>query len=126
MVSREGPALAVNDINGDGTEDVFIGSSKREKPAVFLQMQNGKFIKLKEPALDADSMWEETDASWIDVNGDHFPDLVIADGGNEYYGNDEHLLPRIFLNDGKGNLTKKRRRISKHLHDGIVRTAVRF
>ena len=27
-------------------------------------------------------------------------------GGNEYYGNDEHLLPRVYFNDGKGNFKK--------------------
>ncbi len=107
MVSREGPALAVGDINGDGLEDVFIGASKREKPAVFVQNQNGRFTKMNEPALDKDSMWEDVDATWIDVNNDNYPDLVIASGGNEYYGTDEHLLPRVYLNDGRGNLTKK-------------------
>ena len=107
MVSREGPALAVGDINGDGLEDVFIGASKREKPAVFVQNQNGRFTKMNEPALDKDSMWEDVDATWIDVNNDNHPDLVIASGGNEYYGTDEHLLPRVYLNDGTGNLIKK-------------------
>ena len=107
MVSREGPALAVGDINGDGLEDVFIGASKREKPAVFVQNKEGRFTKMNEPALDKDSMWEDVDATWIDVNNDNHPDLVIASGGNEYYGTDEHLLPRVYLNDGRGNLTKK-------------------
>ncbi len=107
MVSREGPALAVGDINGDGTDDVFIGASKREKPAVFIQNKEGRFEKIPEPALDKDSMWEDVDAVWVDVNNDHYPDLVIASGGNEYYGNDDHLLPRVYLNDGAGNLTKK-------------------
>ena len=107
MTSREGPALAVADINADGTDDVFIGAAKREKPAVFIQNKQGKFEKLPEPALDKDSMWEDVDAVWVDVNHDTYPDLVIASGGNEYYGNDEHLLPRIYLNDGRGNLSKK-------------------
>ena len=38
-----------------------------------------------------DSMWENVDAKWIDVNNDGNPDLVIATGGNEYYGKDRHL-----------------------------------
>ncbi len=37
-----------------------------------------------------------------------YPDLLVASGGNEYYGMDEHLLPRLYLNDGKGNLRKKK------------------
>ena len=107
MVSREGPALAVGDINGDGLDDVFIGASKREKPGIFIQNAAGKFDKMAQPALDKDSMWEDVDAVWTDVNGDRYPDLVIASGGNEYYGNDVHLLPRVYLNDGKGNLSRK-------------------
>jgi len=106
MTSREGPALAVGDANGDGLDDVFIGSSKFKKPALFIQQSNGKFIRSIQPALDADSTYEEVDAVWTDVNNDKYPDLVIADGGNEYYGNSEYLLPRVYLNDGKGNLQR--------------------
>ena len=53
-----------------------------------------------------DSMMEDVDAQWIDVNNDGNLDLVIATGGNEYYGQDEHLKPRVYLNDGKANFKK--------------------
>jgi hypothetical protein len=106
MTSREGPALAVGDANGDGLEDVFVGSAKFKKPALFIQQANGKFLKSMQPALDADSTYEDTDAIWADVNNDSFSDLIIASGGNEFYGNSEYLLPRVYVNDGKGNLTR--------------------
>ena len=106
MTSREGPALAVADVNGDGLDDVFIGSSKFKKPALFIQQANGKFLRSNQPALDADSTYEDVDAVFVDVNNDSFVDLVVASGGNEYYGNSEFLLPRVYLNDGKGNLSR--------------------
>ena len=106
MLSTEGPALAVADINHDGLEDVFIGSSKTFHSAIFLQQPNGKFVKTQQPFMGADSMYEDVDASFIDVNHDGNVDLVIASGGNEYFGQDEHLLPRVYLNDGKGNFRK--------------------
>ncbi|MBY0348548.1 MAG: VCBS repeat-containing protein, partial [Hydrotalea flava] len=106
MVSTEGPALAVADINHDGLEDVFIGASKTFKSAVFLQKPNGTFQQLNEPILNADSTYEDVDATWVDVNNDGNVDLVIASGGNEYYGMDERMQPRVYLNDGKGNLSK--------------------
>lgn len=107
MMSTEGPALAVADINGDGLEDVFIGAARTYTAAVFLQNKQGRFQRMAQPALEKDIAWEHNDAVWTDVNGDGFPDLVIATGGNEFYGNDIHLSPLLYLNDGKGNLTRK-------------------
>ena len=106
-LSTEGPALAVGDINHDGLDDVFIGASKTEKGAVFLQQPSGKFLLSNQPELSKDSMYEDVDACWVDVNGDGNVDLVVASGGNEYYGGDSNLLPRVYLNDNKGNLTRK-------------------
>lgn len=106
MLSTEGPAIAVADINKDGLEDVFMGASKTFHNAVFLQQANGTFIKTIQTAMLADSMYEDVDAVWADVNNDGNTDLIIASGGNEYYGKDEHLLPRVYLNDGKANFTK--------------------
>lgn len=104
MVSKEGPALAVGDANGDGLDDVFIGSSKREKSAVFFQTAEGIFIKSVQPQLDNDSTYEDVDAVWADVNNDGHNDLIVAGGGNEYFGNNIYQKPRLYLNDGKGNL----------------------
>ena len=106
MVSRDGPALAINDVNHDGLEDVFIGGSKGNKSAIFLQQPAGRFKKSNQPQLDNDSSYEDVDAYWADVNNDSHIDLLIASGGNEYYGYDEHLQPRVYMNDGKGSFSK--------------------
>ncbi|MDQ6813704.1 MAG: VCBS repeat-containing protein, partial [Bacteroidota bacterium] len=101
MFSTEGPALAVADINNDGMEDVFIGSSKGGHSGIFLQTAGGRFSKLDAPALNRDSMFENVAATWADVNNDGYKDLVVAGGGNEYQGADAYLAPRIYMNDGK-------------------------
>jgi hypothetical protein len=107
MNSAEGPALAIADINGDGLDDIFVGSSKTFHNAIYVQQVNGKFKPMPQPTMLQDSMWENTDAIWTDVNKDGTVDLIIASGGNEYYGEDAHLLPLLYLNDGKGNLSRK-------------------
>ncbi|MBA4166100.1 MAG: VCBS repeat-containing protein [Chitinophagaceae bacterium] len=107
MVSTEGPGLAVGDINKDGLQDVFIGSSKGYKSGVFIQQPDGKFIRVPQPSIELDSSYEDVDACWVDLNNDSNVDLVVASGGNEYYGNDKHLLPRVYLNDGTANLVRK-------------------
>lgn len=106
MLSTEGPALCVADIDHDGLEDVFIGSSRDKKSAIFLQRPNGKFIRSAQPVIEADSAFEDIDAAWVDVNSDGNTDLVVASGGNEFFGPDPHLAPRVYLNNGKAGFTK--------------------
>ncbi len=107
MLSTEGPALAVADINNDGLEDVFIGSSKLYHNGIFLQQPGGKFKRIQSPTLFNDSLYEDVDAVWVDVNNDGNKDLVVVSGGNEFFGTDTHLLPRVYLNDGKADFTKQ-------------------
>lgn len=106
MLSTEEPALAVADINHDGLEDVFIGSSRNHLPVVFLQQNSGKFTRSQQPVLDKDSIYENTDACFADVNNDGNIDLIVASGGNEFFGDEFHNSPRVYLNDGKANFTK--------------------
>ncbi len=106
MLSTEGPALIVADLNHDSLDDIFIGSSRLGKSVVFLQQKSGKFLKTVQPGLEEDSNFENVTTCVADINNDGFPDLVMANGGNEFYGSDEQLRPRIFLNDGKGIFTR--------------------
>lgn len=107
MISTEGPALAVADINHDGLEDVFIGAARNATGVVFLQGGDGRFRPISQPALASDSAYEDVDACWTDVNKDGHPDLVVVSGGNEFYGNDSVRQPRLYLNDGNGRLMKR-------------------
>lgn len=107
MVSTESPCIAVADINHDNLEDVFIGGARNSKPVIFMQQASGKFTRTVQLSLESDSSYENTDAIWADVNNDHNIDLVVASGGNEFFGPEIHNTPRVYLNDGKGVLTKK-------------------
>lgn len=106
MVSREGPALAVADVNHDQLEDVFIGSAAGSKSVLYLQQPSGTFVKTNQPNLDIDSTYESVSATWSDVNNDGHLDLIVVNGVTQYDDEVNFGTPRIYLNDGKGKLTK--------------------
>ena len=68
MTSSEGPALAVGDLNADGLDDFYLGSSKREISKVYLQQKNGKFELKPSEVFHRDSTHEEVDVLMIDVD----------------------------------------------------------
>ena len=97
--SSEGPALAVADINNDGLEDFYVGSAKRKKAACYIQNQNG-FEQLELRGEIQDSIYEEVDAIFLDIDNDGDKDLIIATGGNEFRLNAEFSKVLCYINHG--------------------------
>jgi hypothetical protein len=106
MLSPCGPRFSVADINGDGLEDIFFGSSQGQSSELYLQQINS-FKKSGSPVFLADSFSTTTQVLLFDANGDGHPDIYEVSGGyNDYVENDARLQDRLFINDGQGNFTK--------------------
>ncbi|WP_170067754.1 VCBS repeat-containing protein [Neolewinella xylanilytica] len=106
MVSTEGPGLAVGDLNGDGLDDFFVGSSKYERSALYFQNPAGRFTSPEVPAIEQDSIYEDVDAAFADLDNDGDLDLIVAAGGNEFEKQHLPRKQRTYLNDGAGNFTR--------------------
>jgi hypothetical protein len=104
-LSAEGPALAIGDINGDGLQDIFAGSSKFGQSRIFIQ-QEGGFKQLRVPLLGAEIENEDVDAAIFDADGDGDNDLYIVRGGNELIVGNFLLTDLLLINDGKGGFRK--------------------
>lgn len=108
LLSREGPRLAVADVNGDGLDDFFVGGAKWQTGQLFIQQPDGTFRASPQPSIAADSIAEDTGAAFLDANGDGAPDLIVVGGGNEFAGKDDPIRPRLYMNDGRGNFSLAR------------------
>jgi uncharacterized repeat protein (TIGR03803 family) len=106
-LGSQGPPLAVADFNGDGREDFFVGGGPGQAGTIFSQDIKGGFTTLKIPALAKDSLAEDSGAAAFDADGDKDIDLIVTGGGHQYVAPDPRLLPRLYINDGKGRLSRK-------------------
>jgi hypothetical protein len=105
MLSQCGPRLAKADVNGDGLEDVFIGSSQGQSSQLYLQTPSG-FVLSQQAAFLVDSVSATSSVLFFDADGDGDMDIYSASGGyNDFAENDVRLEDRLFINDGKGNFT---------------------
>ncbi len=108
LLSTEGPRLAVADVNGDGLDDFYVGGAKWQAGRLYIQQRDETFRASNQAAFAADSLSEDIGATFFDANGDGHPDLLVVSGGNEFWGQEDALRPRLYLNDGHGNFQRAR------------------
>jgi hypothetical protein len=107
MPSRQGPPLAVGDVNGDGLQDVFVGGVSATSRQLFLQTREGRFVASPQALPpEADKAYEDWGALFFDANGDGRPDLYVASGGYQLTPSSPLLQDRLYVNQGGGRFAR--------------------
>lgn len=126
MLSAEGPALAVGDVNGDGLDDLYLGGAKWQPGKLMLQQPDGTFRASPQSDIAADSVAEDVDALFFDANGDGKLDLYVVSGGNEFSGTADQMRDRLYINDGQGHFRRDRAALPDFFENGSVVVAGDF
>ena len=103
--SQYGPALAIGDVNGDGLDDMALGSSSRfQGPTLLIQQPNGKFKK-QVLSLKVSELLKEEDMGILlfDADADGDNDMYIVRGSYQHDPSSPLYQDIICENDGKGN-----------------------
>ncbi|TAF54502.1 MAG: CRTAC1 family protein, partial [Sphingobacteriia bacterium] len=102
MLSKQGPAMAKADVNGDGREDVFLGGAKGQASQLYLQTPTGWALQ-PTPGFAQFKFNDVTAAAFLDMDRDGDPDLVLGGGGNMDPASADSYQHLFYRNQGKGN-----------------------
>ncbi|MGN6617046.1 MAG: VCBS repeat-containing protein [Ilyomonas sp.] len=105
--SQYAPGLATGDVDGNGLDDIYIGSSSDFSGVFLLQQKNGKFIQknLQLPVNQNNHRPKSMGVLLFDIDNDGNLDLYCASGSNESPSNTNNYEDQLFINDGKGNFS---------------------
>lgn len=105
MISNEGPAITVGDVNGDKLDDFYLCGAK-DSPGKLMVQTTAGFKSTNEKLLEDEKISEETDCLFFDADGDKDLDLYVACGSIEFPSSSSALIDKLYINDGHGNYTK--------------------
>ncbi|MDN5211780.1 VCBS repeat-containing protein [Fulvivirgaceae bacterium BMA12] len=98
--SKEGPGIAVGDVNGDGLDDFYIGGTNKHSGRLFLQDKKGNFTSR---IIESIKEYEDMGALFFDADSDGDADLYLVSGGTGLPPNHPYYKDRLYINDGTGN-----------------------
>jgi enediyne biosynthesis protein E4 len=102
--SQIGPIMAEGDLNGDGKDDIIIGSTNIMPTKVFLRKGN-KFVESNIEGLTTQKNTSEGDLAIVDINNDGKNDVVAVAGG--YDNRSEDVYTHYLYENHNGIFEKK-------------------
>ncbi|WP_431210135.1 VCBS repeat-containing protein [Puia sp. P3] len=106
--SQLGPFITTGDIDNDGLTDFFVGGAFNFSGQLFSQQKDQAFKS--RPLVDSIKLEEDMNSILFDADGDGDSDLLVTGGGYQYDDGSPYYQPRLYINDGKGQLHPQRRR----------------
>lgn len=104
--SKLGPAISVGDVNMDGLDDIFIGGAAGVVAQLWIQNTMGTFRQFIPTDFEKDKIYEDASSKWVDIDNDKDLDLIVVTGGNEFPNQLEKYPVRLYINNGKGELSR--------------------
>jgi hypothetical protein len=102
-LSQYGPGLAVGDVDGNGTDDIFIGGSYMHQGTFLMQGKDGKFTTRNLlPGTDWSKKQEDEGVLLFDAAGTGRQDLYIVSGSVENPPGSPNYRDRFYVNAGNG------------------------
>lgn len=101
------PAIAIDDINGNGIDDIYVGGIMGEEKYLLIGGKDGKYTKTSVPVFSKFKDYADAAAQWIDVNNDGKPDLVITSANNPFTDPAKLMPPRLYINMGNNQFEYK-------------------
>lgn len=125
-ISQNGPAIATGDFDGNGYEDVIVGSSTGHSPVLFMQQASGVFER--NTLYTDERLWEHEEAAIVvfDIDNDGDQDLFMASGGGDYKAPKSVFNQVLLINDGSGSFSRSTSLIPSLTFNASVAEAVDF
>ena len=99
-LSQLGSGVSWGDIDGDGDNDVYVGSASGFPGRIYVNNGSGGFTENFQLVFNNDAKYEDMGSIFIDPDGDGDLDLFVVSGGVECQPGDKILQDRLYLNDG--------------------------
>lgn len=121
-LSQQGPGLAVGDVDGNGSDDFYIGGSAGYPGTFFLQSADGTF-RMRPGSRQQQ---EDMGALFFDADRDGDLDLYVVSGSVERPAGDPYYQDRLYTNDGKGHFTRQQQALPRFYDSGSCVTAADY
>jgi enediyne biosynthesis protein E4 len=115
MLSTQGPAFSIGDLNADGLDDFYMGGAIGTPGEIYVQSRDNKFIPLKSGVFDDGISAEDVASAFFDADGDDDLDLYVVSGGSENLNQSRASLDRFYINKSVKNGKPVFERSSTHI-----------